>query len=87
MLPSLFELGVVLEDGTLLVRSSRERSAAFRRSGLGWKMEIPSDEAVQTATAILRPWMSRVSQTAVAIHKFPPEQLQRLRALGYLGGD
>jgi arylsulfatase A-like enzyme len=87
MLPGLFELGVVLEDGTLVVRSSRERPAAFRRSGLSWKMESPSDAMVRTATAILRPWMARVSQTAVAIHKFPPEQLQRLRALGYLGGD
>jgi arylsulfatase len=85
-LPRCIELGVVLGD-RLVVRSSAEPPEAFRRSGARWDRSAPEPDLLAAATKALEPQLALLRRTPIERHTFTPEELKKLRALGYLGSD
>lgn len=83
--PRIMDLAVYL-DGALVVRSKSESTKEFRLDGARWSSVTPSPSRVGKATEVLRPHVGRVLKTPIEERKIPPEEIQRLRALGYLNG-
>jgi arylsulfatase A-like enzyme len=84
-LPDYLEMAVADRE-SVIVRSNREPTTEFRRSGNGsWLAGAPSERDLRRATEVLRPHLVRIRKTPFETHKLTPEEILILRSLGYVG--
>ncbi len=86
MLPDHVEIGI-FSGNSLIVRSNLEPPSEFLLEGRRWSMRAATPEAVQETTLSLQPYLEQIRQTPVKTHVFTPEEVRKLRTLGYLGNS